>query len=182
MDLNIDPKDVLNLAAQKVADAVLGEHPDLFEVVSSRIEDEINKIVTDEMRASMIEAIDKKLAEETEKVLQQKIIPVDIWGEGKGEPTTIREQLHKRALEYWEERVEPDRNNRGMYRPTSYGGQPRHKLIFKDVARDAFDEAIKENVTEMVRAFRDAMRKDAFALVTKHIDDVVNNRVLDAKR
>lgn len=182
MDLNIDPKDVLNLAAQKVADAVLGEHPDLYDTVSSRIEQEISAIVTDEMRESMIAAVDKKLAEETEKILQQEIVPVDIWGEGKGEPTTIREQLHKRALEYWEERVEPDRNNRGRYRKTTYGGQPRHKLVFQDVARSAFEQAIQENVTEMVRAFRDAMRKDAYEAINKRINDIVNNRVLDAKR
>ena len=32
MDLNIDPKDVIELAAQKVADAVLGDNPDLLMV------------------------------------------------------------------------------------------------------------------------------------------------------
>lgn len=179
MDLNIDPKDVIELAAEKVAKAILAEHDDLYETVSSRIEAEINSVITDEMRASMTETIDAKLAEETERVLQQKIVPVDIWGEAKGEPSTIREQLHKRALEYWEERVEPDRNNSGRYRVTSYGGEPRHKVVFKDIAKDAFEQAMKANVTEMVKAFRDAMRKDAYAVVSKHIDDIINNRRID---
>lgn len=182
MDLNIDPKDVLELAAQKVADAVLAEYPDLFDTVSTRIEAEINSVITDEFRTSLAETVDRQLAAETEKVLQQEIVPVDIWGEGKGEPTTIREQIHKRALEYWEERVEPDRNNRGMYRKASYGGQPRHKLVFQDVAKAAFDEAIKENVTEMVKAFRDAMRKDAYKVVSKRIDSIINNKVIAAER
>lgn len=178
MDLNIDPKDVLDLAAQKVADAVLNDRPDLYDSVEGRIEDELNKIVTDETRASMIETIDKKLAEETEKILETRIVPVDIWGEGRGEPTTLREQLHKRALEYWEESVEPDRNNTGRYRKTTYGGTPRYKLVFKDVAEDAFASAIKANIGEMVKAFRDAMKRDAFAVVEKHIDSIINNKVL----
>lgn len=177
----IDPQEVRDLAAQKVADAVLAEYPDLYDTVSSRIEAELASVITSEFRDSMVATVDQKLAEETEKALQQRIVPVDIWGEGKGEPTTIREQLHKRALEYWEERVEPDRNNPGRYRPTSYGGAPRHKLVFQDVAKTAFEEAIKANVTEMVKAFRDAMRKDASKVISEHIEKIINNRVLDRK-
>ncbi len=181
MDLNIDSKDVMELAAQKVADAVLSEYDDIQEYVTNRIEELISSVMTDEMRASMVATIDQRLAEETEKVLQQKIVPVDMWGEAKGEPTTIREQIHKRALEYWEERVEPDRNNQGRYRATSYGGQPRHKMVYKDIAKEAFEEAIKANVSEMVKAFRDAMRKDVYKVVDKRIDSIINNRTLDAK-
>ena len=181
MDLNINQKDVVELAAQKVADAILSDYDDLHEMAQNRIEEAINSVITDEVKASMIEAIDKKLADETEKVLSQKIVPVDIWGEGRGEPTTIREQLHKRALEYWEERVEPDRNNRGRYQKTNYGGEPRHKLVFKDVAQAAFEEAMRTNVNEMVRAFRDAMKKDAASVIGKHIESIINNRVVDGK-
>ncbi len=181
MDLNINPADVLELAAQKVADAVLGENPDLYDTMQLRIEETLNSLVSEETKASMIKTIDRKLAEETEKVLSQEIVPLDIWGEAKGEPTTIREQLHKRALEYWEEKVEPDRNNRGRYRVTSYGGTPRHKLVFQDVAKAAFEEAIRANVSEMVKAFRDAMKRDASAVIGKHIDDIINNRVLNKK-
>ena len=182
MDLNINPQDVLELAAQKVASAVLDEHNDLYDVVQDRIESFINSTVTEEVKASMIQKIDEKMGAEIEAVLRQKIVPVDIWGEGKGEPTTIREQIHKRALEYWEERVEHDRNNRGRYRPTSYGGTPRHKLVFQDVATEAFQEAMKQNVNEMVRAFRDAMRKDAADVVSKHIDSIIKNEAIDPKR
>lgn len=181
MDLNIDPKDVMELAAQKIADAVLSKYDDLHDYAEKRIEKLISSTVTDEMRNSMVATIDQKLAEETEKILQQKIVPVDIWGEATGEPATIREQLHKRALEYWEERMEPDSNNRGRYRKSSYGGTPRHKLVYQDIAKAAFEEAIKANVSEMVKAFRDAMRKDAYKVVSERIDKIINNRVLDAK-
>ena len=116
MDLNINPADVTELAAKKVADAVLGEHPDLYDMINLRIEETLNSLVSEETKASMLKTIDQKFAEETEKVLSEKIIPLDIWGKAVGEPTTIREQIHKRALEYWEERVEPDRNNKGLPR------------------------------------------------------------------
>lgn len=182
MDVKVDQNDVLELAAQKVADRVLEQYDDLAELASNRIEELINNVITDEMRQSMVETIDAKLAEETEKALQQEIVPVDVWGEGKGEPTTIREQLHKRALEYWEERVEPDRNNRGRYRRTTYGGSPRHKLVFEDVAQAAFEKAMRENINELVRGFRDAMRKDAFKAAGEHIDKIINNRVIAATK
>lgn len=181
MDLNIDPKDVLELAAQKVASAILAEHDDLYETVTNRIEAFVNSVVTDEVRQSMVETIDAKMAEETEKVLAAEIVPLNIWGEAKGEPTTLRDQIHKRALEYWEEKVERDRNNTGRYKPSSYGGTPRHKLVFQDVAQIAFEDAMKANVTEMVRAFRDAMRKDVAAVAVKHIDSIINGRVLGDK-
>jgi len=178
IDINIDPKDVLELAAQKVADNVLSQYEDLYEIVTTRIKEEINSVITKEVRQSMTEVVDKTLADELQKVLSQEIVPVDMWGERVGEPTTIKEQLHKRALVYWEERVEKDNNNRGHYRVTSYGGQPRHKIVFQDVAQEAFDAAIKENVNEMVKAFRDAVRKDACAVVTENIDKIINNKII----
>lgn len=182
MDLKIDPKDVLELAAQKAADTVLAEWPDdLYEYAKAKIEDRISSVITDELRASMVETIDQKLAEETEKALQQEIVPVDIWGEAKGDPTTLRQQIHKRALEYWEESVEKDRNNPGRYRKSSYGGTPRHRLVYQDVAQAAFEAAIQANVTEMVKAFRDALRKDAAKVVNARIEKIINNKVLDAK-
>lgn len=182
MDLNIDPKDVLELAAQKLCDAVLEDFDDIQQAVESRIQAAIDSILTDEVRQSLTETIDKKLHEEVEKVLSDRIVPVDIWGEGKGEPTTIREQLHKRALEYWEERVEKDPMNYGRYRHSTYGGKPRHRLVFQDVAKEAFDKAMRENIVELTKAFRDAMRKDGYEMVNKHLADVINNRVVDAKR
>ena len=178
MNLNIDPKDVLELAAQKVADEVLGQYEDLHRTVTQRIEEEIASVLTEAVRASLVETIDQTLAEETQKVLSQEIVPVDIWGEGKGEPTTIRDQIHKRALEYWEESVKPDRNNPGRYRKTSYGGTPRHRLVFQDVAHDAFVGALRDTVSEMVKAFRDAMKKDALTVISRRIDEVINNRAL----
>lgn len=178
MELNIDPKDVMELAAQKVADQVLEHYDDLAATAESRIEALINSVIDDQMCSSMRDGIDEKLAQEMEKVLQQKIVPVDMWGDSTGTPTTIRDQIHKRALEYWEEKVEPDRNNTGRYRVTSYGGTPRHKLVFQDVAKAAFDEAMKANINELVKAFRDAMKKDAFKAANEQIESIINNRVI----
>jgi hypothetical protein len=178
MDFDINPKDVLELAAQKVADRVLGDYGDLSEFAESRIEDEINKVITDELRKSLAETIDAKLTAELEEILKREIVPVDLWGEATGEPTTLRDQLYKRALHYWDEKVEPDRNSRGRYRVTSYGGQPRHKVVFKDVVQEAFEDAIRANITELVKSFRDALKQDAYKAAVEHIDKIVNNRVI----
>ena len=179
MDFKIDPKDVLELAAQKLVDQVLESDESLCETAELRIQERIDNVISDEMRASMAQTVDAKLAAELEKILASKIVPVDIWGEATGEPTTLREQIHKRALQYWEERVEPDRNHRDRYRVTNYGGEPRHKVVFKDVAKQAFEEAMRANINEMVKAFRDAMRKDAVAVVTEHIGKIIDNRVIE---
>ncbi len=178
MDFNIDPKDVIDLAAQKLADQVLDQYDDLASLAEMRIKETIASVISDEMRVSMAKTVDDKLQSEMEKILQHKIVPVDIWGEATGEPSTLREQIHKRALEYWEESVEPDKNKRGRYRKTSYGGTPRHKLVFQDVAQKAFEEAMRANIAEMVKSFRDAMRKDMARKVEEHIDKIISNRVI----
>lgn len=178
MDFDINPKDVLELAAQKVADRVLGDYGDLSEFAESRIEDEISKVITDELRKSLAETIDAKLTAELEEILKREIVPVDLWGEAAGVPTTLRDQLYKRALHYWDEKVEPDRNSRGRYRVTSYGGQPRHKVVFKDVVQEAFENAMRANITELVKSFRDALKQDAYKAAVEHIDKVINNRVI----
>lgn len=179
MKLDIEPQQVVDLAAEKLLQIVLeNDEYSAIQILQDKIDALIKETVTDEMRAGISEKIDAALQSEMEKALSQEIVPVDIWGEAKGEPTTIRQQLHKRALEYWEERVEKDRNNSGRYRVTTYGGTPRHKLVFQDVAKDAFEAAMKENIGEMVKAFRDAMRKDAAEKVGKHIDSIINSRAL----
>jgi len=182
MDIKIDQSAVIEAAAQKVADAVLADYGDLRDWVEKRIEEEISAMVSDDVRATVGQRIDTALDTALANVLEQKIIPVDIWGEGKGEPTTIREQLHARALNYWEERVEPDKNNRGHYRPRTYGGEPRHRLVFKDVAEEAFRKAMAANVSEMVAAFRDAMKRDAAKTIAAHIENIINNRVVESTR
>lgn len=173
MELKIDHDAVTELAAQKVAEAILGEDIDLEQMLEDRINAFLQSTITDETRAAVVDRIDAALDAEIQSVLSQEIVPVDIWGEGVGEPTTIRQQLHKRCMNYWEERVEPDRNNPGRYRVTSYGGKPRHQHVFQDVCKSAFDDAIKENVSTMVQAFRDALVKDAQNAVTENIDKII---------
>lgn len=173
MDLKIDQEAVLDLAAEKVAKAILGEDIDLGQMLEDRIEAFVQSTITDEARASMVEKIDAALHAEVEKVLSAEIVPVDIWGEGLGEPTTIRQQLHKRCMTFWEERVEPDRNNPGRYRATSYGGKPRHQHVFQSVCQEAFDKAMQDNVAVMVKAFRDAIVKDTQRAVADNIDKLI---------
>lgn len=173
MEVKIDNEAVLDLAAEKVALAILGEDIDLEKMLEDRIEAFVQSTITDEARGSMIEAIDAAMHAEVEKVLSAEIVPVDIWGEGNGEPTTIRHQLHKRCMNFWEERVEPDRNNPGRYRQTQYGGKPRHQHVFQTVCQEAFDNAMKENVTVMVKAFRDAIVRDTQKAVADNIDKMI---------
>lgn len=173
MDFQIDRDAVLNLAAEKVAQAIYGEDVDLAQMLEDRIDAFVQSTITEEARASLVEKIDDALTTEISAVLSTEIVPVDIWGDAKGEPTTIRQQLHKRAMNYWEDRVEPDRNNPGRYRQTDYGGKPRHQHIFQSVCQEAFEKAMQENIDAMVKAFRDAMVRDAGKKAVEHIDKII---------
>jgi hypothetical protein len=174
MDIQIDVAAVMELAAQKIADEVLGDSDSFYEKVEARIESIIDSAVGESLQASVRDRIDATLNASLAEMLDRQIIPVDMWGERTGEPTTIRAQLHKRALEFWEERVEPDRHNTGQLKRTTYGGEPRYKVVYKQITEDAFKDALKANVNEIVSAFKAAVKVDAAKLINEHIEKIIN--------
>jgi hypothetical protein len=161
---NITREEVLNLAAAKLTDAFAddGELSNIAERnIRERVEQKIGKGL--ELR------IDQFLSAEMEKLMSKEIVPVDIWGENTGKATTIKAELHRRAREFWDVRVDSDGKPSG-----SYGGEPRHVHLMKQIVKEEYSKAIKENAEEIVLAFKAALKADAARISSEHIDKLIN--------
>lgn len=154
--------EILNLAAQKVAD----EYPDngdIEEMVRKQLRDRVEQVVNE----TVLKKIDAFLTEEMTKIVSQEIAPLTIWGERIGKPTTIKNVLSERARVFWETKV----NAQGS--EESYGGTARSTHLMTQIVDEQFKKAIKENLTEIVGAFKEAIKKDAVELTKKHIDSLI---------
>lgn len=159
----ITREEVLNLAAQKLVDAYCGD-PDLSNSAETMIRSKVKELFEN----GITKKIDEILTTETEKLLSQEIVPVDIWGERVSKPTTIRAQLAQRAREFWDVKVNKDG------REESWGGTPRSKMLMQEILKDEFSKAVKENADVIIAVFKTALKADATKLVTEHIDKIIN--------
>lgn len=160
--LGITKDDVLNLAAQRLVEAYAPEH-DVAEMVDA----EIKRRVREHVEKRLERAIDATLNAAMEKILGDEIIPCTIWGERTGKPTTIRAALADKARDFWDVRVERDG------RITTYGGKPRHEYLMEQILKDKFAEAVKENATTIIAAFKAAVTADAQKMVAEHINKLI---------
>lgn len=158
----ITREEVLNLAAQKLVDAYGGD-PDLSETAERMIQEK----VTEAFANNLNRRIDEFLTAEMAKLLGQEIVPVNIWGDREGKPTTIRAELAKRARDFWNVRVDKDG------RESSYGGSERSKVLMEQILKDEFAKAVKENAEVIIAEFKSALKVDATKLVTEHIDKLI---------
>jgi hypothetical protein len=119
------------------------------------------------VKTHLISKVDEILMREMERIMSTEITPVNIFGDREGKPTTIRATLAERAKVFWEEKVN------GEGRRESYGGSPRYEWLFNRVIKDEFEKVVKQNIVNMVGAFKDALKADAATVTAKHIDDLI---------
>lgn len=158
----ITREELLELAAKRLADSY-GDDLDL----QNTAERMIRERVTDLFQAQLKQRVDTFLDAEMKALVGQEIVPVNIWGEREGKPTTIRAELAKRAQEFWNVRV--DANGR----ESSYGGTERSKLLMQQILKDEFANAVKQNAEVIIAEFKSALKVDATKLVTEHIDKLI---------
>jgi len=161
-DFNITREELLNLAAQKLADAYQDEEG-LDTFAKRLIKERIEEVFKTKLNAS-IEAFMKETMED---ITNQPIVPVNAWGESTGKPTTIREQLLIKSRDFWETSVD----NEG--KPSGYGGSPRYQWLMKRVAMEEISKAVKANVDLIVVGFKEALTQDANKLLKEHIDKLI---------
>lgn len=159
---NITRDELLNLAADKLADQI-GDTSELY----SKAESEISKRISVLFAEGLKTKVDEFLTEEMSKIVSQEIVPVNIYGEREGQPTTIRATLAARAKEFWDVRVDDSG------RPSSYGGEPRHQQLMKRILQDEFAKSVKQNADVIVAEFKKAIKADCTKLVSEHIDKLI---------
>jgi hypothetical protein len=162
LHFGIKPEDILELAAQKLADEFADKYQisqRAYELIEARVEGISTK--------NLVQKIDDLLTAEMDRILKAEIIPLDMWGEKAGQPTTIRDQIAERARKFWDEKVDKDG------KLTTYGGQPRHEHMMRQIVSDEFDKAIKQNVVEIIAGMKDAMRAHAHKVADEYLDKLI---------
>lgn len=158
----ITREELLELAAQKLADEYASSD-NLEKSIWDKINPRIEKLFSERINSG----VTTTLTAEIEKLMGQELVPVNMWGEREGSPTTIRATLAKRAKTFWDEKVDADG------RTSTYGGQPRHQWLFSKVVNDEFEKVIKQNITNIVGAFKDALTVDAAKVTAAHIESLI---------
>jgi len=164
-ELGIGKDEILNLAATKLADE-FGDSSEIYERAAKVLRERIEEVV----KTRVVATLEATLSSEMEKLMREKVTPVDIWGEKTGEPTTIRAQLSARALTFWQCKVD------ASGKPTTYGGESRAEQIMKKIAQDEFQGALRGSVTEVVTAFKTALTQDMVKKVAEHINHLIPGR------
>lgn len=164
---DIDAAAVLDLAAQKLADEI-GD--------ATRITEQVNRLLTqrieEAMKAVVITKIDQIIDAQLEKMLNQTIQPVNIWGDKVGEPTTIANALSDRAKEFWNTKV--DKNGKVVTDSwAAREAKTRAEYMLGKIVTDEFAALVKTHAAEILSVMKERLRADAHAAIDKHLNELI---------
>lgn len=165
MDFNITREEVLELAANKVADQMAD-----YEETQGLVNKLIRERVEQAFKESLTKRVDALLNETVLKLVDETVTPVDIWGERTGPPTTIRQALAQRARDFWLVKVNADGKE------ATYNGTERWKMFLQQVSKEEFTKAIQENIESIVTGFKEALRADTGKLLGEHIERLIPSK------
>jgi hypothetical protein len=179
----ITKEDIVDRAAALLAKDALSSSPewnddagefvdapvDLLGKALKLVESELHAQVKRVLGNSVEAAVEERLRQEMETLLGKEIIPVDIFGEQTGEPTTMRGVLEKRAREFWEIKVDKDGKPGGGY----YGGKSRAEFLMEKLMKDTFTDAMQKNTAAIVTAFQAALKADLAKQASEYVDRLI---------
>lgn len=161
--LGLSKDDLITLLADKVFSALHGEEGELLDKVSSIV----NKRLSDNIGNILDVCVRQKIDAEMEKVLSGMITPVNVWGEQTGEPISLRAAMHEAARDYWNVKVNKDG------KPEHWNSVPRYQWVMNNIAKDAFNTALKDNINLMVASLKQAIAKDIHKACDEHLDKLI---------
>lgn len=165
MDFNITREEVLELAANKVADQMAD-----YEETQRLVHKLISTRVEQAFKESLNARIDTLLSDTINNLVDETVTPVDIWGEPTGEPTTILQALTKKAKDFWLAKVNADGKE------VTYNGTERWKMFLQQISKEQFTKVIKENIESIVQGFKEALRADTGKLLGEHIERLIPSK------
>ncbi len=151
MDFKIDKKELLELAATKLAEMHYNEQQDY-----DWIKKYVNKEVYDLLNKRVNAAIDKSLSDLMPEILNTKVSPVNIWGEKSGEAKTIKDLLHEKAKNYWDETVDEKGKPCGGYSSSKI---TRSQFLMGEQLKEEFNNAITKNIQSVIAAMKDSLQE-----------------------
>ena len=163
---NITREEVLELSAQKLADAY-GDDSDISSNANKKIEDRIHKLFENGLKTKC----DNFLTEEMTRIMGTEVCPVNIWGDREGQPTTIKGVLAARAKTFWTEKVDDNGKPTG----SDWSGKPRYEHLFQKLVMDELRKAVAENADVIVSQFKETIRTDLWQSLNKKLDETIKS-------
>ncbi len=164
-ELGITKEDLIDRVIERLIER-LDTEDEFFTTLSDRARDLVHETLSNKINA----AVDARLGDEMTTILAEKIVPVNAWGERAGEETTLMDAFRSKAREFWDVSVDKDG------KPTRWGGIPRHEHIMQKVLKDEFAKAVRDNATEIVTAFKAAVKGNISSMVNEHIEKLIPSR------
>lgn len=158
MKVELNEVEVRQAIIEQAVDQILGNN------IYEQIEREASKRINEAIAKRLDGIIEDTLNTITREALDTEIHPINIWGEREGNPTTVRAALHNRAKSFWQEKV----NKNGE--KTSYGGVPRYEHVLGIITAKEFESVIKQNITDIAGAVKDAIRSDFYSGVDNQLN------------
>ncbi len=152
--MNIETLNELGITKETIMAAIVEAALEEIDV-DAAVHSSIHKQVARKLDGMAAAAIERVLDKEVRDLLSRDIVPVDIWGEQCGEPTTIRAEFHQRSMNYWDTKV----NANGEPTTGTYGNKTRAEFLLQKIGHEAFGKGIRENASEIIVALRESLDK-----------------------
>ena len=169
MELKIDNQAVIELAAQKVADAVMYQEDDLSIIANREIERRIDKIFKDRAETQIEATIDAAISGSLDREYHR----INSFGEKDGGATTIRKELEKLANNYWAAQVDA---KTGKPSSSSYNSVSRAQFVMAQICAEDFTEQMKKAAISVTAAMKDGFRAELARHVDKTLDELFRVR------
>lgn len=152
-----------------VANKIMGEE-EIYSRAKTAVEARIDKLWKETVQNRIATEIDAIVLNGFEREYQK----VDSFGGKSGPPTTIRAELEKQIGGYWNARVGTD----GKPSESSYNVTSRAEWLMTKLCADDFSGRMKEHVTNVGGALKDAFRAELNNTVNRLLSDVFHVRSL----
>lgn len=163
MELKIDHQEVIELAAKKIADAIMYDDNGIEQIAKREIEARIERVFKERADAAVSAAIDAAVG----NALDREYRRINAWGEADGTATTIRKELEKLADGYWTQKVDA---RTGKVTDNSYNSVTRAQYVMTQVCAEDFTAQMKQAAVSATAALKDGFRKQ----LAGHVDNLLN--------
>ena len=163
MDLNIDKRDVLELAADKIVAQFFDNVGSIENSLRRRIDERIDAILGKSAQSSITAIVDAVVKDGFDREFQ----PTTSWGEPRGEKTSIRKLLERQVKDYWSERVHA---TSGKPTDSQYNVVTRAEYVMTKVCAEDFSKGMKHAVVSTTGALKDGLRAELNAKVGELLD------------
>jgi hypothetical protein len=167
--MGLDLLNILGLTQEELTQRAIDQLIESFnkDGVMTGLENHVKNVIKPEMQQQAQTLVGDYLRENIEQTALMEFTPVDQWGQATGKKTTIRDMLYAQSKEYWDAKVDSGG------KPTTYGNQTRAQYLMRSVMLEVFTQAMKDSMVEVVSGFKEALRGDVWAKVSKELDNMI---------